>query len=421
MNCLNQFPKDTDVTLKNAEQLDAFSRLRTSQPSNIFDYKQIVSNHTNDLFLEDLTGSGTATYQYDRSSTYLTCTTASGDKVIRQSKMYCPYIPGKSQLIVMTAIFGAAKANVDQYVGYGDGLNGLFFTYQSTTFGVLIRTATSGSAVDTFIAQSFWNIDTMDGSGPSGVTVDTTKTQIYIIDFQWLGVGRVRFSLDIDGIIYPVHEVLNANNLAVTYMKTPSLPVRYEIENTGVAASNTTLEQICCSVSSEGGYIPPGAEYSQGNGITTVAVTTRAPILAIRLKSAFPAGEPNRTIVRLLDYLVTTSTNNAYFEISRVTDPISTTGGSWTDVSAESAVQYNAGITAVTGGTEFVLKNIPVSTSGFLGLGRGIGQDEITFINSNGFIFQNIDSSNSDLIVVYATPFTGTANVTASLNWVEIR
>lgn len=201
--------------------------------------------------------------------------------------------------------------------------------------------------MDTFIPQSSWNIDKLDGTGISGKTLDITKSQIFLIDFQWLGVGRVRFALDIDGRITPIHEVNNANSLGIVYMKTPTLPVRYEVVNTGTSTSTTTLEQICCSVSSEGGYQIPGIEFSAGHGITRRAVTARVPILAIRLKNAFPTGKPNRRTIRFIDFSATVLTNDTYIELRHLHNPSAITA-TWTDVDDSSGVQFSTDISAVT-------------------------------------------------------------------------
>ena len=99
-----------------------------------------------------------------------------------------------------------------------------------------------------------WNYDKVDGSGASGMVLDPTKCQIFEIDFQWLGVGRVRFSVFNEDEIVVLHEDFHANVEAVPYMKTPTLPVRYEIRNTAESASSSSIKEICSSVMSEGGY-----------------------------------------------------------------------------------------------------------------------------------------------------------------------
>lgn len=83
------------------------------------------------------------------------------------------------------------------------------------------------------MAQSAWNVDKLDGTGASGITVDPTKSQIFVFDFEWLGVGRVRTGLVVDGKIYYFHYFSHANVTNVVYMSTPNLPLRYELENDG--------------------------------------------------------------------------------------------------------------------------------------------------------------------------------------------
>ena len=412
---ISVYPPNSEISYADTPGLDPFSRLRTSQPFGIFDYKQ-VDSRLSSQFEEVTAGSGSVSYQYDRSSSYLSVGTASGDRALRQTVRYFPYVPGKGQQIIMTGAFGAGKSNVDQYIGYGDDLNGLFFTMQGEALGITTRTSVSGSPADTFTASTSWNVDKLDGTGPSGLVIDATKVQIFIIDFQWLGVGRVRFSVDIDGVIVPVHEMLNANIITSVYMKTPSLPVRYEIINTGVSASATTLEQICCSVASEGGYDIPGVEFSVGNGVTKRAVTARAPIFAVRLKSSFPAGEPNRRTARYLKIGAVASSSDAFVELAHIHSPSSITA-TWSPVSADSAVEYSTDITAVTGNPEHVVDTFTAVS----GLGSASGQDNLSseFINAHSYISQNFGSNNSQMFVVYATSYSGTSNVSAGIGFIE--
>ena len=69
----------------------------------------------------------------------------------------------------------------------------------------------------------------MDGTGTSGYNIDFTKSQLYVIDFEWLSVGRIRFGFYIFGKIYYCHQISNFNELDEPYMKTANLPIRYEI------------------------------------------------------------------------------------------------------------------------------------------------------------------------------------------------
>jgi len=405
-------------TLADGAQLDAFNRLRVSSPVGLFDEKQINDN-SHLVFTTQLTGSATAPWSYNRASTALTVTTASGDRAIRQSRQYFSYIPGRSQVVFMTAILGANKNNCNQYVGYGDDLNGLFFSWQGDQFGIVTRTSTSGVAVDTFIPKSEFNIDTLDGFGPSEHVIELTKAQIFYIDFQWLGVGRVRFGMVKNGVVIPVHQMLNTNNITSVYMRTPSLPVRYEIINTGVTTSGTVLESICTSVASEGAGAPNGYDFSAGNGITTRAITTRAPLFAIRLKNAFPSvGKPNRRYAKFLNLNVRTATNDALIELMHVHDPSAITA-TWVSADDESAVEYSADITAVTGSPMHRVQSF--TTIAGQGSFAGITDSSGQFVSLHSNITQNFDSTNSEIFLVMATAYSGTTNAAAQMNWVEIQ
>src|SRR5210317_691574 len=155
---------------------DAFGRLRVSNPFTIFDSGNIMSK--NNLFDESLTGSGTVTYTANKSTVNLNVTTASGDKVIRQSKRVMSYQPGKSLLILNTFVMNTPEANLKQKVGTFDANNGIFFYADGTTLKIVRRTYTSGSAVDTEISQSSWNGDKLDGTGASGYTLNVDKACI---------------------------------------------------------------------------------------------------------------------------------------------------------------------------------------------------------------------------------------------------
>src|SRR6056300_1784915 len=109
---------------------DAFGRLRVSNPLTIFDSANVMSK--NNLFDEDLTGSGTVSYTANTSTVNLNVTTASGDKVTRQSKRVMSYQPGKSLLHLSTFVMATQEENLEQRVGMFDSNNGIFFVDTGT-------------------------------------------------------------------------------------------------------------------------------------------------------------------------------------------------------------------------------------------------------------------------------------------------
>jgi hypothetical protein len=109
------------------------------------------------------------------------------------------------------------------------------------------------------------------------------------MDLEWLGVGTVRIGFVIDGNFHVCHRFNHANLIASTYITTASLPIRYEITNTGATTGASTLKQICSSVLSEGGYELRGSQQAVGTPITTAktlgSAGTYVPIVSIKLKS----------------------------------------------------------------------------------------------------------------------------------------
>jgi len=267
------------ITIADGPNADAFQRLRTSQITTLFDSKFIVDTGSLN-WVSQTTNNATASLW---SSSVLLNTSASS-AIVRQSRRRMNYQSGKSQLIVLTANFVAQDVNTIKRVGYFDNSNGIYFVYSGSQFGVGIR----NNAVDTFISQSTWNLDTYNGSGTSGNTLNITASQIYFMDFEWLGVGRIRYGIYQGGIPTYVHQISNINSLpynSPVYMASPNLPVRYELINSGSATSS--LVQICSTVISEGGYQNTGPIYSIDNAPSGHSISNGqySGSLAIRLKS----------------------------------------------------------------------------------------------------------------------------------------
>lgn len=284
--------RDFTVRASDSASADAFGRWRVSSPAQVFDSKQIFTSES--LFWDDqeVSGSGTSsTHSTDTARSRLSVSASTAGLRVRQTFRRFHYQPGKSQLVLMTGLLdaGGGGTGITRRIGFFDDDNGLFFEDAEGTVRVVRRSSTSGSPVDTAVEQSAWNVDKMDGSGPSGITVDWTKAQMFVIDFEWLGVGRVRFGLDIDGQVHYVHNFLHANNLDVVYLSTPNLPLRFSIENDGTGAASD-LDQVCAAVESEGGVDPSGLRFWVDTGVSSAinanTVGTFYAVIGLRLKPA---------------------------------------------------------------------------------------------------------------------------------------
>lgn len=393
-------------------QLDAFGNLRISDPVTLFDTQFQYGTFEDILWSKKVVGTGSITHLPNESSIQIQVGTALNDRVVWQSRRYIRYQPGKSQKIIMTTVFGAQKAGVTKRCGYFDIANGIFFEQTGTTVAVVLRSSATGVAVDNRVLQADWNYDKMDGTGPSGLTLDSSKAQIVFIDLEWLSVGTVRIGFVINGQLHYVHYFNHSNIITTCYMTTANLPVRYEILNTAITASVTSIKAICCSVQSEGGFFEEGYfSATASNGITAVSVTTRRPILSIRPKATFK-GQVNRGDINPLDTMLTVASNSALIEIV-VGGVLSGGAGAWLSAGNESITEYNVDQTTITGGR--VIDSVYV-TSG-AGSTRGLIADTL---KSRTNLSLDIDGANPTNLSVVATSLTGNASVLAALNWREI-
>jgi len=396
------------IGTQNSTAYDAFGRLRVSNPLTIFDSKNVLSK--NSLFDESTTGSATVTYTANKSTVNLNCTEASGDKVIRQSKRVMSYQPGKSLLIFNTFVMDTQTENLEQRVGTFDANNGIFFEDTGTGYQIVRRTYTSGSAVDNDVAQASWNGDKLDGTGASGYTLDPTKATIMFTDYEWLGMGSVRVGFIIDGKYIVAHTFLNANNLDTVYMQTANLPIRYEIEVTSALAAGTyTLQQVCSSAVSEGGYAPKAVEQMIGTaslgGVNLTTAGTFYNLATIRIKS----GRPYAVIVP--QGFKGAAVNNSDFELQLRLNATPSTAFSYTSYSDN--VEYDlTGTTTITGGT--------IIGQGYLS-GKGVS---VGTVNGDGFNFdyqlgQTIAGA-SDTLTLCAKGASANDDVLGTLKWYDL-
>lgn len=275
---------NVSIQFADTASTDSFSRLRVSQPEGLFD-AQLTYNLAPLQFQQITSGSG-ATITYDSTNRMALMTfssTPTGGQAYMQSYEYIPYQPGRSQLAFITCNMNGGVANCLKFSGISDGTNGMEFQLNGTTAQFQIYSgATNGN--ETAI-QTNWNIDKLNGSGVSGITLDFNKTQIIVLDFQALYVGRVRMGFDINGLVYWAHQFTHSNIINGPYIQSANLPVRCGMTCSGTVS--TTLSYICCSVSSEGG-IPNTRGRGFGiEGTATAGNGTRTHILSVRPKTTF--------------------------------------------------------------------------------------------------------------------------------------
>lgn len=384
--------------------LDAFNRLRVSAPQTIFDSKQTLNNQSL-TFTTQVTGSGVVdAWSSARASTTLRVGAAAGTAV-RQTRRRLNYQPAKSQLVFATFVCGTA-AGVTKRVGQFDDANGVFLEVRGSALFFVIRSSVSGAPVDLPIAQAAWNIDQANGTEVLP-PLDIGKAQILVIDYEWLGVGQVRFGFVLDGVIRWCHAQKNANVLTSVYMSTPNGPIRYEISSSGATAAGDFLETICCSVSSEGGADPTGFTTAVANTNAKTILTTFVPLIQIRLKTD---GLGATVLPDSVQVYVSSASDD--IEWGLFLNPVLAAGAAavWNPASSASAVEFDVAATGTLSSSEQRLS-------------AGFGRSQVTIAapNANSLIALGVVlPSTRDILALCARSLTGTSNIRGALTWREL-
>jgi len=404
---LNRFP----VSINS----DAFGRTRVSNPLTLFDSSHRYRD--NNLWESLIVGTGsTVGFVTTQGLINIGIGTTVGCSVIRETTKTFSYQPGKSLLVLNTFVMNSPKENLRQRVGYFGADNGIYLEVAgigSTSVGFVERSLSTGT--ETRVPQTEWNIDKLDGTGVSGITLDISKAQIFWMDIEWLGLGTVRVGFVIDGKFVHAHSFHHANLIQSTYMTTASLPLRYEISNTGITTSSSLLKQVCSSVVSEGGYELRGLQQAVQTPITAPIdlpspAGTFYPVLSIRLKSS-----PNRLdAIVILTALSLMGTGNGPQYNWQMRASATTSGGTWVSAGPDSAIEYKIDGGTVSGGR--------VLASGFFSsANQSVGTVDI--LKEALFKFQlernGLTGTPYELTLVVASDTAG-ADVFASLDWEEI-
>ena len=397
------------VTLPSTSS-DAFGRLRVSNPLTLFDSSHRYRD--NNLWSSLVVGTGsTVGFVTAQGLINIGIGTTAGCSVIRETTKVFAYQPGKSLLVLNTFVMNAPKTNLRQRVGYFGADNGMYFEVDGDTSYFVERSLSLGTT--TRVAQEDWNVDKLDGTGLSGITLNPSKAEILWMDIEWLGVGTVRLGFVIDGKFVHCHSFHHANLIESTYITTASLPVRYEIANTGITTSVSNLKQVCSTVISEGGYELRGIQQAIGIPITTPRTLTTAgtfyPIISLRLKTSPNYLDAIVILTALSAMPIATGAYNWQIRASGTT-----TGGTWVSAGVDSAVEYDITGTSYTGGR--------ILGSGFFSASNQ-ATTQIDILKEALFKFQlernGLTSTPFEITLVVASNGNGDT-VVASMDWEEI-
>lgn len=342
------------------------------------------------------TGVSTGSQTVANSMIQLSTGTATDGSATIETRKALRYSPGLGALVRFTAVFSKGLANSQQIIGIGDDADGFFFGYNGETFGILVRK----NGTNTWIPQSSWNIDQLNGSGSSGLTLVQTLGNVYQIEYQWLGFGQITFSVEnpVDGKYIPVHAIQYANQNLTPSIFNPTLPLKASVTNTG-NNTNLTLSSASAMAFIEGPSFTTAisSRYSYFR-LLNVKSGVLTNLFTLRNASLFN-GKINRVRIRL-DYL-SCATNTANLTQFFILTGATLTGGTFTPVSAGQSVVEASTDATFTGGTVLL----------YQGVSEG---------SSAGLVISSLDIflAPGEILVVRAQS-QGTGDVTASLSWVE--
>lgn len=396
----------------NTAPFDAFSRLRVSSPNFLFD-----SQFTYDiqpLLFEPVTAEAGASIAHDATNRCATLTfssTPTGGKAYMQSYEWIPYQPGRSQLYLISFNFNQAAANCLKFAGVGDGVNGIQLELNGSA--LRISRYSSTAAGNTTVAQANWNIDKFDGTGPSGVTLDVTKAQILVIDYQALYVGRIRFGFDVNGVVRYAHDSSHSNILTVPYIAIASLPIRVGMTCSGTVS--TTMRFICSSAISEGGAFDYNGYLFSQEGAGTAASGAQAHILSIQPALTFNSITTRvRFALQAIDVVVT-GANPIRWDLV-IGQEISGTTTFNAVNSTYSAFEYNTAGTISGTATAIIAQGYASATvQAKESSGTRIAQRYPITLNAAGAVRAN------GRISLLGYGIGGTSAMRASMKWMEVR
>ena len=274
----------------------------------------------------------------------------------------------------------------------------------TTAVGTFAQSVAGAAPTETVVAQSAWSEDVMDGTGPSGVTLDQTKGNVYQIRYQWLGFGAIEYSVEdpSNGDLVLVHRIEYANANTIPSVDNPALPLCIEAINT----SNTT--DIVLQTSSMGGFVEgrnEGLGISNGASVEIAGGIgmTETPVLSIHNHTVFQS-VVNRVKTKL--ELLTSSVDSAAVKVAtvRVRLGADLTGASFNAVDDNTSVmRTDIAATAVSGGTVL--------------FAQGIEQGDSLSVDLDAL---NIDLTVGETITISLESSSGTVATVTTVNWLEL-
>ena len=391
---------------------DSHGNLKVSQSKSIGSY-DFVYDDAADLFTDATLTGGTVTWSDTTHMITLGVTNASGSYASRASDKYHYYLPGENNLIALTVgLSDSYQDGCERRWGAFDSNDGCYFDLDD--LGVLkvsVRSSTSGSIIKAQVTRSNWNGDKLDGTGPSGFTLDLTKINIYWIDFQ-LGTGRVRYGVVNEmGDRVVCHTFTNANTSVLPHMRTAALPIQVNIENKRITAGASSIKLVAATVKAEGTQQYTYWRYS--NDLPTKVINT-SNTYCIALKAKNIIGFNDHNGIGVYPDLLNVFVSGGSVRLDVYWDFMTLTSPTWLLDNGSAIVADTGGVLILTG-DEFKPVTFYVDAGSHnLDLSKYFEEWDIGLTS-------RYDHSTPQNIIVVASPLSGTPTLLGTISYKELR
>jgi len=420
--------------------LDSFERLRTSDARIAFEYTfgALVTSSATTIWESTAVASGTQALTTNLYGTELNTLVGTGTGYWIQAFNHVRYAPGISTLMRFTFNFNTPITNCRKRVGMftdqgtypstaGDGL---YLEQDGNAVSVVRRyMTTGGTGAEERVFQGNWNMDNLDGTGASGIDLDWTLAQHLVVEFQWLGVGTIRFGFETNKGIIWAHEIVSVNALSTAWSRTGSMPVRAEIHANGALAQAGKLTLINVVVLQEGDVLDMrGWRYFGATSGATAKVGGTAaglyPVASLRAASTNDLTKRARIIPTFIDVTVAVAATGATsLQVALLMNPTPNTGATFATTVAGSVTTVDTIATATTAVTGSAIATWVIPNA----VGR-YTFDLATMNDNNNLIGYNaagtVAITGPSVLTLAVGPLSGTTTVAptvvAAINWKEM-
>ena len=357
-------------------------------------------NNSTQLLTTNTTGSGSV-INADHMAVVSTGA-AINSSAILQSLIPIKYRSGQGVIIRFSGLFTSGVSGNTQMIGAFGNIDGLGFGFNGPDFGIFQKK----NNINTWINQTSWNLDKLDGTGSSGVTIDFSqgKGNIFQLKYQFLGFGGLTFYVENPGTseYIKVHIITYSNSQITPNFNVPSFPLRIESENT-TNNSNIIIKSSSMMGGIEGKLIYNGPKFVDIWNSVAVVKDVETFIAGWQIKSTFNS-HINLSLIYLIKMTISTGHKDRP-QILRLRKGSTLTSPVWEDINTDSVVQKLISGTWNNDGTLISMQIVPGKSSLY----------EILFEISNRSIF----CLPGENIIITLEGINGSGRSTGSLSWLE--